>query len=318
MTDRSRRSFLAAAGSLGAAALAGCSFSLGDADPSLSFTLSTDSVGTSLAPAALWSPPENPSPLSRHTADRVADTLAGERPTTYGYRPVPEGEYVERDGAYYELQVVATDLREIDRPVLRADWVGDVEQLEDPPEYVRRADLPPLDRRAVNAAYLAARAEEFDGGAPWHIVERGGYVYRRLDVAESELAPDPQHSHVAFNGTLLALSVDVVAIEEPAYTGDAVRVAGSKAAFERALDADLVDARIDESDLSDEQQRILARGSYEETTPLSDAYRSLLEALQFRDLLHTNPSRAPRGKNGQHLALGDRYYRYGLYVNPVD
>ncbi|WP_123536523.1 hypothetical protein [Halosimplex salinum] len=320
MPSRSRRSFLATAGAASAVALAGCvSVDALSGEQKLTYTLNVDRLGTSLAPLALWDPPEEPRPWTADYAETIDAAVAGERPTTHGYPPVPEGEYVERDGTYYRLIVVTTGLERVERPVLTLEWVGKLRDLDDPPGRVRHSALTRIDRRAVKIAYVAARHRQMGGTAPGDVVEDGGYVYRRgYEGPQSGLAPDPIHDYVEYNGAVLEVSVESRELAEPAYTGVAVPVADSEAAFERALDGDTVDARLSLDELTENQRIAISRDQYEETAPLSDDYRSLLVDLGLRDLLDSSPDDAPRAENGLRLALDDEYYRYGLYVNPAD
>jgi len=320
MPSPPRREFLAAAGAAAGTALAGCAAVDGlSGEPQLTYTLDADRIGTSLAPLALWQPPEKPRPWTADYAANVDAAVAGERPTTYGYRPVPDGEYVERDGTYYRLAVVTTGLERVERPVLRLEWVGRLDELEDPPKRVRFPALTRLDQHAVKIAYVAARHRQMGGTAPGDVVEAGGYVYRRdYEGPQSALAPDPQHDYVAYNGAVLEVAVERREFAEPARTGVAIPVAGSEPEFERTLDGEMVDARLDPETLSEDQRLMLSRDDYEETTPLSEGYRELLVDLDLGDLLNIGTGADPRAENGLHLALGGEYYRYGLYVNPAD
>lgn len=321
MTAPSRRALLASVASAGTAALAGCTDSLlasRDAEGALSYELSLDRIEGALADRVLWEPADSDDPWDRARDDAVRAAAAGERPTAYGYEPVPDDQYVEREGTYYALDVVTTGLERTERSVLTLSWEGDLDELTDPPAYVRHEELPRLDRHAVKPAYFAARAEEFGGGAPRDLVEEGGHVYRYLDYGTSELVPESEHEYVAFNGTLLGISVEQRTLAEPAHTGVRIPVADSRESFERAVDADLVDARVDADDLSEAERLILARERHEETTPLSEEYRSVIERLGLRRLLDADPDRVPESENGQHLAYDGSHYRYGLYVNPAD
>ena len=316
----SRRAFLAAAGVAAGTGLAGCGAVDGlSGEQRYTYTLDADRIGTSLAPPALWDPPEDPRPWTADYAANVESAVAGERPTTYGYRPVPDGEYVERDGTYYRLAVVTTGLERIERPVLRLEWVGRLDEMDDPPGRVRFPALTRLDQRAVKIAYVAARHREMGGTAPGTVVEAGGYVYRRgYEGPTSAFAPEPLHDYVEYNGTVLEVSVERREFAEPARTGVAIPVADSEAEFERALDGEMVDARLDAEALSEDQRLMLYRDGYEETTPLSADYRALLADLGLADALDAAGEDPPRAENGLYLALGEEYYRYGLYVNPAD
>ncbi|ACV46401.1 MULTISPECIES: hypothetical protein [Halomicrobium] len=323
MSHWSRRSLLTAVGLAGVGSLAGCGALESTADaPQLSYTLSVDEIGETLLDRVGWSPGDGDAPWAaeqRRLYDAVVD---GERYTTVGYDLVPDEQtYVEHEGTYYELHSTPTDLREVERSVLRLEWIGRRDELDDPPAAIEREDLPAIDARAVFPAYVVARAREHGGGYPHDIVEEGGYVYRFLDDSESELAPDPDHRHVSVHDTILEVSVTRRRLEEPVYTAMAIEIADTEAAFERALDGALVDVRVDEQ-FPDEQRRLFQRasaGEYEETTPLSEEYRGLLRALERHDLLDADPERQrPRFESGVYLKYDDRFYRFDVYVNPAD
>ncbi|WP_459192976.1 twin-arginine translocation signal domain-containing protein [Halosimplex sp. J119] len=320
MSPSTRRAFLAAAGVAGGAAVAGCSgIDALSSEQHLTYTLNADRLDSSITELALRDPPEEPRPWTADYAETIDAAVAGERPTTYGYPPVPADEYVERDGTYYQLQVVTTGLERIERPVLTLEWVGQLDDLDDPPERVRFPALTRLDQHAVKAAFVAARHREMGGQPPKGIAEEGGYVYRRgYDGPQSAFAPEPLHDHVEFSGVVLAVSVEQRELAEPARTGVAIPVADSPAQFERAVDGETVDTRLDPSTLSDNQRSMLYRDQYEETTPLSDGFRSLLVDLGLGEYLDAVPEEAPEADNGLRLAFGEEYYRYGLYVNPAD
>ncbi|MFB6170887.1 MAG: hypothetical protein ABEJ23_00010 [Haloarculaceae archaeon] len=320
MPSSTRRTVLAAVGSAGAAALAGCA-DLGSRSRR-SYALDVDRLDHPIGAYARWQPDDgtdHPWAAERRAAWEAAVT--GERYTTYGYPPLPDEEYTEREGRYYRLHVDVTGSERIERSVLRLRWVGRAEDAD--VDAVPYEGLPPLDRRAVVPAYVAARARENGGGAPWAVVERGGAVYRHLDDAESELAPTPGHAYVAVHGTVLAVEVSQERLVEPAYTATATQVADSPAAFERVADAALVDVRLAPRDLSAAARDLLVRtvggDAYREETPLSEAYRDLLAALDLRELLALSPD-ACRGevRNDRYLRFDGDYHRYACYVNTVE
>lgn len=321
MPSPSRRTLLAAIGSTGVAALAGCSDL---ASPQrLEYALHVDRLERPITAYARWTPDDRETPWATEQRSAWETAVTGGRYTTYGYPPLPADEYTEHEGTYYRLHVDITGSERIERSVLRLEWVGRVDELDDVPEHVARDDLPPLDRNNVMPAYFAARAREYGGSAPWDAVERGGTVYRHLDAAESELAPTPEHEYVRVHDTVLSVEVTQERLVEPAYTATATKVADSAAAFERVADAALVDVRLRSRDLSTAVRDLLRRtvglDVYREETPLSDTYRELLVLLGFHDLLELS-SDADRGdaRNGLYLKFDDEYHRYSCYVNTVE
>lgn len=322
MPDWSRRALLTAAGIASVGSLAGCAaLESATDDPQPSYTLHVDEIGDTLLDRVGWSPDDGDAPWAAERRRLYDAVVAGDRYTTYGYDLVPDEQtYVDHGGTYYELHSTTTGLRELERSVLRLAWVGRRDELEDPPEAVEREQLSPVDARAVFPAYMAARGREYGSGYPHDIVEAGGYVYRFLGDTESELAPEPAHDYVVVNDTILEVSVTQEPFEEPANTAVAIEIADSEAAFERALDGALVDVRVDE--LPDEQRQLFRRASaregYEETTPLSEAYRGLLETLGRHDLLDADPERQrTHAANGVYLKYDGRFYDLDAYVNPM-
>lgn len=308
----SRRRVLAGgAGAL--AALAGCSALTSDSR-TFEYALTLERVESPIGDHVLWTPPlsdDTPMAAERRTALRAATD--GERYMTYGYEPLPDGEYAERNGTYYRVGSVVTGRERIARSVLRLEWVGRIDELERVPEHTPVDDLPPLDGNAAIIAFLAARARHTGGGAPWESIERGGYVYRR--PGESVLAPDPDYEYLTTHGVVLRVRVSREVIPEPEYTAVATPVASSRAGFRDVIDAAVVDVHLSRGDLTDAARDVLGRAGldpYRETTPLSSGFEELLIALDLREFLD---ARERRATNGRYLALGDRYYRYGLYVN---
>lgn len=316
----SRRDLLAGASGLALSALAGCQSlaDVGSSDPEYEYALSLDRVD-SLAERALWKPTGDRDHWSdeRRAAWRTA-TDGGEY-TTYGYAPIPDDEYTERDGTYYALTTEITGQKRIERSILRLRWVGREDDLDDPPDATPMDELPPFDGNAAMLAYFAARGRHSGGGAPWESIERGGVVYRNADEAESELVPEPDHEYLKTHGTVLRVDVVRRTLPEPEYTTTARRVADSEEAFAPVAEAALVDAYLDTYSLSTAEGDILREArrqqSYAETTPLSDSYRSVLEALGLEGSLYFGGGKDPESVNRKFLKWQGDHYRYSLYVN---
>ena len=314
-----RRTLLTALAA-GSAALAGCQSVPEGGARSPTYALDLDETGRSLAQHVLWRPPEGDAPWKLVRRDAWRTATGGEDYVTYGFAPLDDGEYTVRDGAYYQLRTTVTGQRSMERPVLRLDWIGRVDELADPPEAVAAESLPALDRRAVEAAFFAARARETGGGAPWELTERGGYVYRLLDVGRSQLAPDPAHEFVSFEGVILRVNVTSESLPEAEYVTAAREVADSRASFGRVVDAALVDARVRSAQLSPEARAVMTEaaepGAYRETPPLSDEFEEVLRALDLRGYLSNTASECAAGESGRYLAFDGRYYTYALFVSP--
>ena len=315
-----RRTLLTALAA-GPAALAGCQSVPGGTTETLTYALDVDEISQSLAQHVLWKPPTDDAPWGQIRRDAWRTATGGGSYVTYGYAPVDDGEYTVRDGEYYQLRTTVTGQRSVKRPVLRLEWIGRTDELADPPEAVDYRSLPPLDRRAVKAAFFAARARETGDGAPWELTERGGYVYRRLNVGRSELVPDPAHEYVAFQGVVLRVKVATESLPEAEYTTMAWQVADSRSAFAEVVDAALVDTRIQSTELSPEARALMVEatgpGAYRETVPLSDEFEEVLRALELQGYLSITSRECPTGESGQYLMFDGRYYTYALFVSPA-
>lgn len=291
-TERTRRGVLAAAGTAAATLLSGCAGVVSPSDSSApSLHLWVESLGDSLR--------------ERHVID-LADTRPGWDEQAFraalngtdyetAYRPpfpgVSEDDpaYVRHDGTYYHLDALVTGERRARYPVLRLYEVGRIDGSGDLPEYVVHEDLPEADRTAVRVAYMAARARDDEGGVPWTLVQRGGYAYRDPDRRErSRLLAASGPSHVAFRDVVYRVEVTTGTFHEPRYRPDVDPVAESPEGIEEVLQARLVDVRLDPGTLSRDAREIVRAArddEYEETYPFSDAYESLLRALDERAYL---------------------------------
>ena len=319
MPSTTRRAFLTAAAT---AAVAGCNTLRSRNDRAAEFTLTLRAIDGELADHALWEPPERDTPFAAVRREAWQAAVSGRRYTNYGYPAVPDGEYTEHDGTYYRLHDVVTGRERIERSVLRLTWVGDAEA-DDAPDATPRDALPPIDRNAVMPAYFAARAREYDGGAPWDVIEQGGFVYRHLDRIESELAPTPEHEYVAVHDTVLAVDVSQETLVEPAHTAVATRVATSAAEFGRVADAALVEERVSLSALGTETRellgRVLTQEEYTESVPLSDAFETLLAELGFRDATDCAPDSCRDELLGRrYVAVDGDHYRASVSISAAD
>lgn len=321
MATITRRNALTGAGALGLSALAGCLQFGTSTETALEYTLRTDRIDN-LVGRAIWLPPETASPLRTVRREAWQAVTAGERYTAYGYKPLQE-KYTEREGTFYHIDTLVTGRKEIQRPILRLAWTGRVDELDPVPAYVHRDDLPGIDRGAVMSAYFAARSRENGGEAPQRLIEKGGHVYRLLDRAESELAPEPEHTHVRVHDTILKVSVSEARLVEPAYTSQATAVANSRNEFAEIADATLVDARASSESLSSDTVQIFRRSEggdgYTEQTPLSESFRELIRALELRAFLWGSPSeRQLRGTNQNVLEYDEEYYTFDLFISEAD
>lgn len=206
----------------------------------------------------------------------------------------------------------------VTHPVLRLSGVGRAAD-SSTPEGVAAAELPAGDERAVRVAYLAARARGNDGGAPWGLVQRGGYVYRDDDaIGESVLLADSSTpDHVVYRDRVYSVDVSREQFHEPVYRATVEPVAETPERMEAILRARLVDARLARDDLSPaarEVVRTARREGYAESHPYSTGYREVLRALHGRAYLDGNIRKdAGVDDEGRRMLRYDgTYYDYRL------
>jgi hypothetical protein len=247
--------------------------------------------------------------------------LAGETYTTqhrtpFGSRP-DEPQYARHEGAYYRLGSVVVNERAVTHPVVRLSAVASADA-DDAPAAVDADDLSEADRTVVHVGHVAARARDNEGGVPWGLVQRGGYVFRDDAAAEgSRLIGDDAPSHVAYRGTVYTVEVSRERFHEPVYRATVDPVAESPERMEAILRAQFVDARLSGDALPAEARALLleARGEgYAESHPYSDAYRAVLTGLHARAYLDGDIERdAHAGEPGGGVVRYDgTHYDYRL------
>jgi hypothetical protein len=324
-----RRDLLSLGAGVAAAALAGCTDRLadggGDDGAELQFTAHRED-----------------GPLrERHVVD-LTDTrtpwdeeafraaVAGEAYTTQHRRPFPtdrpdDPKYVRHEGTYYELGHVVVDEVETSHPVLRL-YEADEAAGEDA-EAVAVDSLPKIDRTAVRTAYFAARARDDQGGVPWSLVRRGGFVYGTEDgVAESELLTEDGPNVVTYRDRRWRVEHTVETFHEAVYQPDVEPVTDDPERLERVLRARLVDARVDPDDLSQAQRDILREAQHEDAGytaeyPYPEALSALLRELgeyPYVDGDISNDAGADVLEGYRLLLYGGEYLRYRLKLLTYD
>ncbi|WP_225336478.1 hypothetical protein [Halomicrobium urmianum] len=305
--DSTRRRFLSVGVAAVVAASAGCQ--------SLSASSDNDEAGGTQRSLQLTLAPRDGPLRDRYVADlsetqpdwdeaAFEETLNGSTYTTQYRKPFRTSDddprYAERDGTYYQLGSVVVDEATETRPVLRLSEVSDDADASSADDDDASADpidadrLPESDQRAVHVAHMAARARGNVGGVAWGLVQRGGYVYRREEAIEaSRLLADDAPDRVTFRETTYAVDVSDERFHEPVYRATVQQVATSPDRMEAILRAKIVDARIAESDLSEDAREILwqARGDgegYSESHSYSPEYRAVLRALDERAYVDGN------------------------------
>lgn len=303
-----RRRALRALGVGAVAALAGCN-GLESSPQAEEFTLVLHEIETPLVEYVLFEPSDGD--LFGDPQRAALDSIFSEgSATTYGYTPLPDGGYVERDGTYYELERAVTGRRTTDRTVVRA---SDVEESEIPDDAVALDSLPRPSARAVKILHSAIQR----GSPPEtpNMRRDGGYVLRRPAELDARIAGELDGRVVVIQpGGSWALELDIGTewVSEAEYTATARAVADSTAAFREVARADRLDTYLPDYSLSDGAKERLDRAwvgdGYSEETPLSEPYRELLTVLGFDD----------ETANGRLLETETGLFRYGLYVNEAE
>jgi hypothetical protein len=262
-------------------------------------------------------------PLERDE-EAFAAVRDGETYRTQGHRPFgsrpDDPVYTRHEGTYYRLGSVVVDEVTRSRPVLRLFAVessADATDATDTTDAVPAADLPRSDRRAVQIAHMAARARGDEGGVPWGLVQRGGYVYRSEAAETSELLTDDGPDRVRYRETTYRVAVSRERFHEPVYEATARPVAETPARMEAVLRARFVGARFAGDELSADARDLLATArtdGYSESHPYSEAYRAVLERLHERAYIDGNIEKdAGVRDNGRRLLRYDGvYYEYRL------
>ncbi|WP_280537427.1 hypothetical protein [Halopenitus sp. POP-27] len=259
--------------------------------------------------------------------------LAGETYTVAGRPPfhsTPEDPvYAERDGTYYRLDSIVVDESVSTRPVLRLFAVEDDDNVTGTADSdadgtgaagnsVDADRLPPGDQRAVEIAWMGARARGNRGGAPWGVVQRGGYVYRSEDAIEaSRLLAADGPDRVSYRDRGYSVSVSRERFHEPVYRARADPVAESSEGVEAVLRGVHLDADVSQEDLSDDARNVIVEarhGGYAEGHPYSDAYEAVLRALHRRAYLDGNVRKdaGVEPSKRRHLRYDGEYFTYQL------
>ena len=328
-TQSSRRQFLAASGLAATAAVAGCLDAIGgtgsnpasgDAGRSLRLTLSRsgETLRDGFVVDLSDTPPGWDEEAFEATLDGTAYTTRHRKPF---FSASDDPKYTERDGTYYRLGSVVIDETTTTHPVLRLSEVEGADG-DASPGGVRASALPDVDRTAVRVAYFAARARGDEGGVPWGLVERSGYVYRGAEaVGASALLAEDGPERVTYREQAYAVEVSRERFHEPVYRATVEPVAQSPEGMEAVLRAKFVDARFAREDLSAEARDVVtaaAEDGYGEHHPYSEGYREALSNLHARAYLDgdiENDAGVP--EDGRHLLrYDDVYYDYRLRFVP--
>jgi hypothetical protein len=316
----SRRGFLSATLAAGAAATAGCTGALGvldadggDRELELSLSREDGPLRESFVVDLAETRSEDDEAAFRAALDGEAYTTQYRRPF---WSTAEDPEYVRHEGTYYRLGSVVVDEATVTHPVLRLSTVADADA-GDAPDGVPMESLPDADGRAVRIAHRAARARGNEGGVPWGLVQRGGYVYRDADAVDaSDLLADDGPDHVVHRETVYAVETTRERFHEPIYRATAEPVAESPERLEAILRAKFVDARFAREDRSKAARDVLREaenGGYAGTHPYSEGYQEVLRALHERAYIDGNVRKDAGVEEGRQMVLYDgTYFDYWL------
>lgn len=306
-----RRALLRGAATAGATALAGCAAlpSLGDDDPTTTYTLTADGVDASPVEHALYEPDDDA--LFGDPARTALDAILPDgRHTTHGYRPLPEDAYVRHGGSYYRTASIVTGRERIERPLVRVDPVADESV---PADAVLVDDLDRVSARVIKVLHAYTQTDGESGAAD--LLRGDAYVLRRPAELESPLAAGDLDGRVVTmtesGAWAYRVRVDREPVTETAHTALALEVATSRAAFREVVFAARIDAAVDPDDLSAGERELLEtcldRGRYSESAPVSQAFDGVLATLGLGDV--------DTAANGRLLWYDEALYRYGMYVD---
>lgn len=324
-SNASRRTVLAASAAIAASTVGGCLETLtGESNSSRTLTLRLSSWDGSLRDRYVADLDET---RMLWDEEAFAATLDGEQYTTTYREPFfarDQPKYTEHDGTYYELGSVVVDETIHTHPLLRLETVGRTSEMDSIPDHVSQSELPEGDRRAVQIAYMAARARGNEGGVPWGLVERDGYVYRDEEaVQDSSLLGDSGPSHVEYRDRIYAVEVTREEFREPVYRATVEPVTDDETDMETILRARLVDADIERNSLSAEAQSVLREAQhdgYGESHPYSSAFETVLQKLDEWAYIDGNVEKdgsvTPREQSI--VRYDDRYFDYRLEFTDAD
>lgn len=324
-SNASRRTVLAASAAIATSTIGGCLETFTDeSNSSQRLTLRLSARDGSLRDRYVVDLDETRLPWDE---EAFAATLDGEQYTTTYHEPFvarDEPKYAERDGTYYELGSVVVDEVTHTHPLLRLETVGRTSEIDSVPNHVSQSELPEGDRRAVQVAYMAARARGNEGGVPWGLAERDGYVYRDEEAVEnSSLLGDSEPSHVEYRDRIYAVEVVREEFREPVYRATVEPVADDETVMETILRARLVGADIERNSLSAEARSVLREAQhdgYGESHPYSAAFETVLQKLDRWAYIDGNvendASATPRERSI--VRYDDRYFDYRLEFTDAD
>lgn len=307
----SRRRFLQFTGTATLASLTGCSSSiLTSANKQPKYTLHIDAIDNSPVAYALYSP-SNDELFGQPAKTALQAILPTGRYTTYGYTPLPDDEYVEHNGTYYQTKNIITGRKDVKRTVVRVSPVKE-ENVPDDAILIDSLKQPSARVLKILHSYSVSNGESSSAD----LLHGNAYVLRRPAEKNSRFVTGDLNGRVVTmteSGTW-AYRVHVMreVITEAAYTALAILVAESREAFRGVVFGSRIDAELVPENVPPKARRILEEaigsGQYTETAPLSPEFERALDLLGIGN---TNSESV----NGQLLWYDNEFYRYSLYIN---
>ncbi|WP_239524507.1 hypothetical protein [Halogeometricum borinquense] len=177
-----RRRLLQSVAAASLATFAGCATPVfsGNEEKQMTYTLSIDNIPVSPVEHALYEPSDGA--LFGDPARTALDDIIPEgRHTTYGYQPLSEDQYVERNGAYYQTKHIVTGQKRLQRTLVRGEPLSEDEKTPDDAIVVESLDKPTS--RVVKILHSNAQT-----GSAADLLRDDAYVLRRPAEQESALA----------------------------------------------------------------------------------------------------------------------------------
>lgn len=210
--------------------------------------------------------------------DFVNHALGGEAYVTYGYRPFPDGTYIEVDDRFYKVGVNKTGTEQLTRTVLGADQVSD-----DAAGAVDVHAYPEADQEPVVYACRLALSRERQETERVEDPHRFVYVLRTRTAENSALLPEPEHPVVRMGDRTFRLWTEERDVTEEEFRSRLTLVAERPAAFRRATEDEFV-IDLDAHELSPVQrdmiEEAITNGDYIETGRTSPELDELLTLLR--------------------------------------
>lgn len=306
----SRRDILATLGGASLIGVSGCITSTGGSSNQPRYQLSTRSLGPTLTRKFTWEPD---GPFESLDQEFLSEIIARGPVTADGVRLSNLGadnlSYVKQDETYYKISATELDT------VTRKKWLFWFDKVDSKPpadaeiysSSLGLGEQTPLDTTYGLSELDIHVVETAEGQmAPEHgfidleedrSLRLRGYLFLRRSPDETDLVLEPPFTHVAFesgNGTVYARAVvERISVELTQFKYTATPVGETAEAFNDILRQEYLTTTFSDEELSSEQQSLLSETwvgqGYEETTPLSNSYTSILKQLEVLDTEQPEP-----------------------------